>query len=134
MSLLTWNNDKHALGFERMDLTHHEFSELVNAAWEAEDKTVFQSAFAALLEHTEQHFADEEALMLNSGFPATAEHKAEHERVLAQMMQFNKRVQRGLVKIGREMLKEMPAWFELHAATMDSALVAHLKSPASESA
>lgn len=127
MSLLTWNDDKHVLGNEGMDRTHHEFAELVNTAWDATDKAAFQVAFSALLDHTEQHFAQEEALMLSSGFPATSEHKAEHERVLAQMMQFNKRVQRGLTQFGREMLKEMPAWFDLHAATMDSALVAHLR-------
>ncbi len=40
------------------------------------------------MEHTEEHFAYENRLMKQYAFPATAEHKGEHQRV---MNEFKKR-------------------------------------------
>lgn len=115
------------LGRADMDDTHREFVERVNAAAEAADNETFKACFHALYVHTRAHFEHENALMDASRFPAITVHMGEHHRMLGQMDQFNQRVQRGMVKLGREMLAEMPGWFALHAATMDSALAAHLR-------
>ena len=40
-------------------------------------------------------------LMAESGFPATAEHRGEHVRVLSQMKQIDGRVQKGRIAMGR---------------------------------
>ena len=43
------------------------------------------NALEHLIDHTRQHFAEEERWMLRHGFPPYPVHRAEHERVLTDM-------------------------------------------------
>jgi len=118
--------ERYLLGVAQMDDTHREFVELVNQLGEAA-KPDFIRLFAELLAHTESHFESENALMQESAFPAIGEHRDEHQRVLGELRRINDRVQSGSTLIGRAYVTEqLPAWFQLHALTMDSALAAHL--------
>lgn len=110
-----------------MDATHREFADLVNQLAITKG-TGFDGLFLQLLEHTRAHFEHEEAWMRSSGFPATAEHHADHQRVLGDMTRFARQVERGLIPMARAYVRELPRWFALHTVTMDSALAAHLKS------
>ena len=111
-----------------MDATHQEFIELVNQLALA-DKAMFISLFRQLVEHTETHFAAEKQLMAETGFPAIREHMDEHLRVLGELHRIAEKVSKGSVTIGRAYVREqLPAWFDLHAITMDSALAAHVRS------
>jgi hemerythrin len=111
-----------------MDNTHVEFVGLVNLADESSDRD-FARMFGILIEHTRKHFEQEDRLMTDSAFPAIAEHRDEHQRILGELEQFRKRVDRGLLAFGRNYIRgSLAEWFPLHAATMDSALAAHLKS------
>ncbi|MCW2306919.1 bacteriohemerythrin [Rhodobium gokarnense] len=127
MTLLVWQEDRHRLGVDAMDETHLAFADLVNRLGEATDPAAFQALFAELSAHTEAHFAEEDRLMAESGFPALVEHRGEHRRVLGQIAQIGERVARGRIAMGRAWVAELPSWFDLHAASMDSALAAHLK-------
>jgi len=127
MTLFNWQDSKHLLGVPQMDDTHKEFGDLVNQLVEISDSEDFKRVFLELLEHTRVHFDNEDRLMVDSAFPAIGEHRSEHDRVLGQLTQINTRVQNGMLVMGREYIKEMPNWFDVHAATMDSALAAHLK-------
>ena len=125
--LIEWDERAFGLGVPAMDETHAQFIDLVNQL-----DTALHSEFAALFtrlcEHTQAHFEDEEARMLQCGFPATAEHTGEHRRVLGELTQIRKQVDKGLISFGRQYVREgLPGWFRLHAATMDSALAAHWK-------
>lgn len=115
------------LGFDAMDLKHNEFADILNRLEQA-DKEEYPVLFRKLLEHTEHHFEEENRLMEQTGFPAITEHKGEHQRVLGELKQFGKRVDRGMVKLGREFVRErLLGWFLLHLTTMDAALAAHAK-------
>jgi hemerythrin-like metal-binding protein len=107
-------------------LQSREFAGLVNQLAIIKG-TGFDSLFLQLLEHTREHFEQEEAWMRGSAFPATAEHRADHQRVLGDMTRFARQVERGLIPMARAYVRELPRWFALHAVTMDSALAAHLK-------
>lgn len=118
---------KYLLGVASMDDTHREFVERVNALEHASG-TRFVDGFAALLVHTRSHFDQEEVLMRECRFPATAEHTDEHRRVLGEMTRFARQVEQGRTRMAQAYVKEaLPPWFALHAATMDSALAGHLK-------
>ncbi len=126
MALIDWDDSLYLLGLDIMDDTHREFVNLVNAASAASDAE-FPALFNELVVHTQQHFEREEQLMKDSGFPAYGEHRDDHQRVLGEMNQFKKRVDKGMPAFGRNYVRErMPEWFKLHAATMDSALAVHL--------
>jgi len=118
---------RYRLGVDSMDATHRELVDLVNRL-AASDKPGFAAGFAELVAHTREHFAAEERLMQECRFPAIAEHRGEHARVLGELERFASQVASGRTQLARAYLVEMiPPWFDQHAATMDSALAACLK-------
>lgn len=126
MSGFLWSDQRHTLGLSEMDTAHWEFVELANALGACPDSE-FAERFKALMNHTRAHFAAEEELMAKSAFPAFGEHREEHQRVLGELAQFARGLGRGRVFLCRTYVQSgLPEWFELHLATMDSALAAHL--------
>lgn len=115
------------LNYDQIDTDHDEFITLINQL-DLASNADFPDLFQQLYEHTEQHFDRENQLMKQVAFPAEAEHKGEHQRVLGEFKQFKTRIDKGLITFGRAFIKErLPQWFQLHVTTMDSALVAHIK-------
>lgn len=115
------------IGHEAIDQDHGEFVSLLDKLEHAGNAD-FPALFLMLYQHTEQHFERENRLMQQSAFPAESEHAGEHQRVLGEFKQFKTRVDKGLITFGRAFVKDrLPAWFQLHVATMDSALAAHIK-------
>ena len=77
---------------------------------------------ALLAVHTREHFLREETLMREEGFPAYPVHKAEHDRVLAEM-DAEARIFREKgdgVRLARYLFETLPAWFLNHIRTMDA--------------
>lgn len=124
--MLKWADAQHTLGLEEMDGTHREFAALVETMNQAgDDQFIF--LFQKLVEHTRLHFAEEGRLMRLGKFPALAEHEGEHARVLGDLLQFNRVVQRGRLPLARSYVRSgLKDWFELHLSTMDRALATHL--------
>jgi hemerythrin len=132
MAIIEWCDDRFLLGVPEMDDTHVEFVDLANRLMLASNDE-FAHLYGTLIEHTRRHFEYEDRLMIETRFPATAEHRDEHLRVLGELALFNKRVRSGLVAFGRNYIRgRMAEWFMLHAATMDSALAAHVKAKLAE--
>jgi hemerythrin len=75
----------------------------------------------ALVIHTREHFAREEGVMRESGFPAFAMHKGEHDRVLAHMRRERDhfRVEREAGRLWAYLTEALPVWFVGHIQTMD---------------
>jgi hemerythrin len=74
-----------------------------------------------LLEHTRHHFAEEERLMQETGFPPYPMHKGEHDNVLADMAARIERWKQGRdVEVLRDWLEHAVGdWFVNHVTTMD---------------
>ena len=125
------NFDKeYKLGDESMDETHREFLALVEQASSA-NSTQFVDTMKALFEHTQSHFAQEEATMADIGHSLLAEHKADHQRILGDMDRLYQRAIAGRTAMARAWVSDsLLAWFSTHAKTMDSALAAQLLSEA----
>jgi hemerythrin len=118
---------RYLLGVDAMDVTHREFVGLVNRL-AASDNAGFAAGFPELVAHTREHFAGEDRLMEACGFPAIAEHRAEHARVLGDLERLASKVVSGRARLARAyVVEQLPSWFDLHAATMDSALAARIK-------
>lgn len=126
MTELVWDEDKHALGVAEMDATHQEFVERAVAVEKAADPD-FPALFLELVDHTKRHFAHESELMRLCKFPATAEHEAEHQRILGEMDYLAQRVANGRLAMARAYVEGVPIWFANHLVTMDAALAACLK-------
>ncbi|WP_018013650.1 bacteriohemerythrin [Teredinibacter turnerae] len=125
--LINPDEDLYRLGNPDMDSTHAEFITLVNALSQVTGDD-FCKGFDELVAHTQGHFDREKEMMTASDFPALNEHVGEHNRVLADLLQLQRRVQRGNLMMAKAFVKEqIPGWFHLHATTMDSALANHIK-------
>ncbi len=127
MNQFEWDEARHGVGVEDMDRVHREFLALARSLEDC-PTSLFAERLEALVRHTEQHFAGEEAAMRESACPSLTEHVAEHGRLLADLRRFSLAVQRGRPAMARAFLEDgLAAWFVNHLATMDAALAAHLK-------
>jgi len=124
--MLIWNESRHALGAPEMDATHREFATLAQELTRAGSED-FPLLFDVLIDHTRRHFDNESRLMRSSRFPAIAEHESEHQRVLGDLTRLRTGIDEGRVAFARAYVREgLPEWFNLHLATMDTALAACL--------
>ncbi len=75
----------------------------------------------ALFEHTQEHFAREEAAMQKAGFPPFPVHKAEHDRVLEEMEseETHFRETGDTARLWKYVSDTVPAWFVSHIQSMD---------------
>jgi hemerythrin len=71
--------------------------------------------------HTREHFLREESLMREVRFPAYPVHKAEHDRILAEMDAEARAFREGgdPRRLSRYLFDVLPAWFLNHIRTMD---------------
>ena len=121
MALLDWS-DQLELGYERMDETHREFVAQLNALHEAPEEE-FLPRLDAFIEHTVEHFGQEQRWMEEIKFPPAHCHAGEHEGVLNIMRDVRRMVaEEGKKEIGRVLTRELAPWFENHAGGMDAML------------
>ena len=125
MAQLEWS-DALALDLPLMDDIHHEFIDLLAAVNRADDASV-QSAWSALVEHTDHHFAQEDAWMLSTRFASGNCHSMQHKVVLQVMREGAVRAAQGDLAVLRVMASELALWFPQHAQSMDAALALHLR-------
>ncbi len=125
--LIDPSDARYSLGYDDIDEIHHEFIHLLNRLAKA-DRAQFAELFNALVTHTEAHFSSEAALMQATNYTATAEHTADHDRVLGDLHRMLRKVNKGSTQFARAYVtQQLPDWFTLHTATMDSSLVAHIQ-------
>jgi len=109
-----------------LDDMHLEFAQLVNALADANGND-FVKLFGQLYDHSQAHFSHEKELMQASVYPSLAEHDSEHQRILGELKQYQRKVNKGAISFARAYVKDrLPEWFQLHLTTMDSALALHL--------
>ena len=125
MAQLEWS-DALALDLPLMDDTHREFVDLLAAVDRADDAQLL-STWHALVEHTDHHFAQEDAWMASTRFASGTCHSLQHRVVLQVMREGVVRAQQGDLQVLRVMASELALWFPQHAQSMDAALALHLR-------
>lgn len=125
MKLMEWT-DGLELGLERMDDTHREFVDQLNALGEASDEDMM-ACFDAFYAHTVAHFEQENEWMRSIAFPPIHCHTAEHDGVLEVMREVRRHLEAKDFNVGRVLAKEMAEWFRGHAGTMDAMLAQVMK-------
>ena len=115
-----------------MNDTHLEEMLIINrldTAAKKYDTKLVSEILKELLEHTEQHFCDEENLMQEAVFPSYLGHKAEHDRHLqelqALMEYFDKNKDTKAIFIYIE--GSLTPWMINHVKTMDTETALFLK-------
>ena len=129
MTTLTWS-DALNLAHPTMDATHVEFVALLAAADNAlpGPDPALLAAFDTLVDHTVEHFAQEDRWMLASGFEFEHCHSFQHRQVLQVMSECYRRARDDDFEPLRLAVGELAPWFPQHAQQMDAALAQHLAS------
>jgi hemerythrin len=116
-----------SVAFEEMNTVHAEEAELLNRIESLLDANASEEDLSktleTLFEHTRAHFANEERLMRETGFPPYAMHKAEHDRALNefQLVMMDWRTKKDNNILREYIGSTVPQWLHQHIATMDTA-------------
>lgn len=124
MPSLPWSQELE-IGLPAMDQTHREFVELLAKARDSSDETL-AAAWQALIDHTEAHFAQEDAWMRATQYAAARSHSIQHRVILQVMREGAARAAEGNLTSVRLMTRELAIWFPQHAQSLDMPLAAHL--------
>lgn len=114
------------LGDPRTDSTHEEFIVMLNATASAV-ATVQLLKYQELVEHTVEHFAQEERWMRACDIPEDFCHFTQHSGVLEVMKEVERRALLGETALIGQMLEALVEWFPGHAQSMDAGLVTYLR-------
>lgn len=113
-------------GDARMDDTHEEFVVMLNQLL-ATPQDQQLPLYRAFIDHTVDHFAQEERWMVATGFAADNCHASHHATILETMNAVVEHFEKGDTEIISRLAEALAEWFPQHAATMDAGLALHLK-------
>lgn len=122
MPLLTWNHAS-SVNVRAMDDQHSILMDTINdlrlALVHGRGRENISEILDRLIEFTRMHFWSEEKLMEQAGFPALADHRAQHHRILAELLYAAQCVQRGTELQTRAMLSQLREGYTSHIENLD---------------
>lgn len=122
---LDWTDSLNT-GDARMDDTHQEFVTLLNELLQTPPERQLP-LYRAFIDHTVDHFAQEERWMVATGFAADNCHASHHATILETMRAVVEHFEQGDTDIINRLAEALAEWFPQHAASMDAGLALHLK-------
>lgn len=127
MALLTWD-DKYSLNVAELDRQHQRLFDLFNELYEAMQQgkgpAVIGQVLTAVIDYTAYHFAFEEGLLRQNGYPQFAAHHAEHVRLGQQAKELAARARQQDVTPAT--LKFLSGWLLNHILVEDRKFAASL--------
>ena len=130
MNTVEWS-EALQLDFPPMDEVHHTFVDLLALAQSAPDATLPQ-AWAAVVDHTVEHFGREDDWMRKTRFSAAENHIIQHRVVLNVLREGLAMARAGQMDAVREMAGELAVWFAKHTQSLDAALALHMRREAAD--
>jgi hemerythrin len=130
MALLIWG-PMFEVGVQQIDTQHRKLFDLANELADAvragKGLLPLGTILNELTTYTQTHFSSEEQLMVQNGYPATAEHKAYHQELIKQVSDFKRSFLAGDVGIVDKTLQFFTDWLAKHIMETDKALARDLK-------
>ena len=130
MALLEWK-EEYATGIDDVDQEHKDLIDVINRLHElllADDAKLTVPAFLArLIEGVSAHFALEELIMGESGYPELAAHREDHERLLDVIRDLVEAFGQAEELDSVDLAMRLEPWFSQHFATHDLQLHTTLK-------
>jgi hemerythrin len=129
MALFVWNDD-YSLRIGAIDEQHKRLVGLLNALHEGmvagHGNEKIGPLLDGLIDYTARHFAYEEQLFAEHGYPEAAAHTAEHRRLVDQVLEFKSRYEAGSAQLTMQLMKFLKDWLIKHILGSDKAYGAHL--------
>lgn len=125
MKVLQWKQS-FSLGIPSVDAEHQEMIGLINAAHaglrDRQDRAAIDAMLGEIHAGIAAHFALEERLMRSAGYAGYGEHKADHERLLDQIMELMDIYAADPAEGEKQLSERLSSWFEGHFASHDARL------------
>lgn len=122
MTLISWT-DAFLTNIAEIDAQHRTLVDMVNrlhaAVRAGRDREALAEVLAGLIAYTRTHFAHEERLMSEHGYPEFAAHKAEHDRLTGRVMEFERRFREEGAPLTIELIIFLHDWLLKHILTVD---------------
>ena len=129
---ISWRDDWR-LGIEMLDQQHELLADCLNRLVRQcscaenvaeQDREQARQSLGALLDElyskAKQHFNNEEALMLEQGYPGYASHQQEHVMLLAELKStFITKFEQGCCHMDAAVFKSLKSWFIVHVIRSD---------------
>lgn len=139
MTFLEWK-DEFSIHNSEIDHQHRELVDLLNSLYEAMKTRTLNdvrgSTLNQVIDHARRHFASEEKMMAEKGFPDLQSHKEAHRALMDQIVNLRSRHRSGGLILSNEVLQFLKEWLMGHMQGMDrefGAFMAHDKGKGSPS-
>lgn len=132
MSLVAWSEDL-TVGVAAVDADHRKLFSLVNYLYDSmvvgKDKPVIDEFIDSLIIYTRQHFEREERLFEETDYPDRADHRKEHDALIAQITEAHARYKSDASAAQLlEMIGFLNRWMIEHIRKSDMKYAPHVKS------
>ena len=131
MNLFEWKPD-YSVGNAQIDMQHKQLfrmaGELHEAMVNGHGKEIIESLLDKLVSYTSHHFASEERLMKESGYPGYQQHHADHEKLASQVLEYQAKVKTRACAVTVEMMRFLRDWLDHHIRGADMKVGVYLKS------
>lgn len=133
MGVFSWD-DKYLIGHDAIDRQHQRLFEILNnlhAAMKARhgDASI-DATLAALLDYAQSHFAEEEQVMADVGYPELEAHRGKHRQLNLKLAAMTESRQAGERIATFELLTFLGEWIVDHVGRVDHEIGKHLHPPA----
>lgn len=122
MANLTWS-DKYSVNIREIDEQHQKLMRMINdldaAMREGRGKQVLGKILNDLVHYAASHFATEERLMQEHGYPEYEEHKSKHEKMTLKVLDIQREYEAGKATITLDVMKFLQDWLDKHIMGTD---------------
>ena len=116
-------NESYSVKVHAMDAQHKRLFDIIRELYTAmhsgKGKDVAGGVIRNLIDYTVNHFAAEEKLMKENGYPSFAAHCAKHRDLEATVVAFKKDFDKGSKTVTPELMKFLQSWLTTHILTID---------------
>jgi hemerythrin-like metal-binding protein len=125
MATFNWS-DNLSTGNQMIDGDHRHLIDLLNelqaAMVSGKGNAVLGGILDELIAYTVSHFSREELLMKHIHYAEYEMHKAEHEKLIAEVKNFRQRFESGSITVSGAVYTFLSDWLNTHIKTIDKKL------------
>lgn len=130
MPILTWSDDL-KVGHPTIDADHRKLVDLINHLHDAMSRGEGREMVGDILDdlhlYTRSHFAREEQIQRQTGFPDHPAHRREHEALILQISDLRRRFEKNDIALTLDVMRFLRDWLKKHILERDRAIVVHLE-------
>jgi len=128
--MFDWN-DSYSVDVHTIDSQHQTLirlaGDLHRAILAGAVKASLAQLLARLVQYTQEHFAHEEELMQQAGYPDLPAHKLEHEDLTRRVLAFQMDFEAGRIGTAIGLLQFLKEWLQKHLIESDQKYAPYLK-------